>query len=290
MSLTTTVDIDCARDRITEYILSAYRMREDTKFRTHYRSQSLYHFLDDVDPESIVSLYAKSQQSSDLQSQPTSRDCMEHDQWDTDRLGVDYIRDSPVSVFPVDAIHEKMEEISLRDLCIKNVTIQIDNDELYDELYDILDVVGVCDMGGFEQPLYATLEHKPVHFESTKEWMEANHPSGYFAPSRVSDDSPLHGMGWTYRTLNLTAIHSRNGRLDTDTHIAYDSEGSSLTMNDIEAMIFNYDETTDDNIAPINSRVVTSTIRSALSMDKTATKSVNWDTVSGWNVSSEVDE
>lgn len=290
MSLRQAVDIETVRDRVTEYLSNKYEVNDERKYRAYYMSQSFNQLFEDIDPESVVSLSAKTKQTVDSTSVQTPHSYTSQVDYERRKYSISYESGVGVDTIDVSGIQDEIEALSLRDVPVQSVTIRLDDDEVYDYLYDILDVVGVRDMSAFEQPLYATLESTTVRIDSVREWMNDHHPVKYFSRPQLMNDGPIRGLGWNYQTLDLESIYSRNAWIEDSATVMHTDDGERLTMRDLEDAIFNYHQIKDDNIAPVNSRLVTRALRNAVCMGRTGTKGIRWDSVSGWDVSEEVSE
>lgn len=290
MSCTSATDIGAAQEQVHEYIVDKYGMPEKRKYRAYYESQSFNRLFDIIDPEIVLQLSARTKQTIGTESVPTTCECTRRVDSTRTEYPIDYSRKDHGKTIPVSDIQSEMEDIGIVDVPVQELTIRIDDDGVYDELYDVLDVAGVCGMGAFKQPLYGTLAVAEVNLESIRERMQQNHPVNYFSPPRVDDDIAYRGLGWKYQTLDLVEIHSRNAWIEDSTAVAYDESGDGMTIREVEDAIFNYDETMDHTISPINSRVVTRSLRDSLNFSETGTKGVSWDSVSGWGVAEEVSE
>lgn len=276
------VDGEQVRDKVHDHLIGKGSAQKDRKFVGYFMSQSLWKICETANTETIVEIDGSGSQSERVEC-GTNHSYSSHEQIEKDEYEVSYRSDPSVGSFDVDGIKQECDELGLRDVCVTNVTVRIDDDELYDELYKILDKTDVYDMSMFEQPIYAEMTDTkvPEDMESTRDWIRDKHPSQYFGEG--SD------MKWNYRTLELDSIWSRNAWIEDGTVVARDYKGDGLTVRDLEERILNYHAVSDPVISPVNSRMVTRAWRKALDLSKnsdpiTGTKVLDWNQREGWNI------
>lgn len=276
------VDGENVRDKVHDHLIGSGSAQEDRKFVGYFMSQSLWKICNMVDTEKIVEIDGGSSQSEKIDC-ATNHSYSSHEQIEKDEYEVSYRSGPGVGSFDVDGIKQECDELGLRDVCVTNVTVRIDDDELYNELYDILDATGVYDMDMFEQPIYAEMNDTkvPEDMKSMRRWMRDKHPSWYFGKGS--------SMNWNYRTLELDSIWSRNAWVEDGTVVARGYDGDGLTVRDLEEKILNYHAVSDPVISPVNSRMVTRAWRNALDLSNntdpiTGTKVLDWSQREGWNI------
>lgn len=276
------VDSEQVREQVHDELVDKGTVSNERKFVGYYMSQSLWNICYLLDDEMIASVDAHSSQSQTV-DRGTEYSYSSHEKISKDRYKISYRSGYGVEDFNVDGIKDECEQLDIRDVCVTDITVRIDDDALYNEIYDILDETGVYNMDMFEKPLYAEMTSKkvPKDLKNTREWIRDKHPPEYFG-----NDSD---MNWKYRTLELDNIWSRKGWTKDQTIVAHDYDGSGLTVRDLEGMILNYHNVSSPVISPVNARMVTRAWRNAVDLSRagtsiTGTKVLKWNRKEGWNI------
>lgn len=196
------------------------------------------------------------------------------------------------------------EKPSVWDFPIERLVIQLRDGELFDHWQTFIETVserhpafdGSLPTAWVSEPFFAVLETSKPGTKGCRDNIERFHEDEpyYFMP-RTQGDETHSGMGWSPRSLDLTAIWSYRAFVDKKDVVATssspsplltadggDAELERLTPRKIESKLINYSEKDSPHFGAVNALLSINKWRRAFSRGSTGVKPFHWDESGEW--------
>lgn len=191
--------------------------------------------------------------------------------------------------FPWESIKQGLDESGdLYDIPLCRLAFKFTDDRLYEHLWEHIQetlanhgLTRLSDSSVFSQPFVAVMESSPVETRAVRDSVKRTHDERYWLDGDQTDDDGRRGLGWTPRTLDLTAIWTRRSYSDARQKIGRTADGA-VTLRDVEEAIFNRVADDEPVYGAVNSKLAVNKWRSALDRQLTDMKRYEWRQTRGW--------
>lgn len=276
--------------------------------RTGYvRTQSLKKVVDALDNPGEQVQYVKGKRRADTQRQDLfggeqSLPYLDATQVSRDEWTVSFDR-AIHPRFDWQTLTERLSERpAVWDFPIERIVIQLRDDELYDHWVTFIEEAsrrhpafsGPLPTGWISQPFFAVMETSQPGTKGCRDNIERFHEDEpyYFMPRSQGDDTHS-GMGWSPRSLDLTAIWSYRAFVDKGDVIAQtkkptalltcdEGETKRLTPRVIETELINGTDDEKREYGAVNALLSINKWRRAFGSGATGLKPFHWDERGEW--------
>jgi len=260
-------------------------------------TQSLKRVMEHVDPDDIIEVKGRrkvNERTADITDLNfgAGREWITHQEKRRDVVRLNYERGAE-GVFPWDDIVAGIDSIGgVTDMPIRRLAVQFEDDLLHEHLWEHVQSTlkthfgsKLHDANAFSQPFIAVLQSRSPPTRHVRQLVEDAHPERYWLNGDMTDTEGRRGLGWSPRTLDLTALWSRRAFRNAGDDVATTADGA-VTMRDIEEAVINRVSDDDPVYGAVNSKLAVNKWRSAFSNQLTDMKRYQWQETEGWVVAS----